>query len=568
MEDMEVPKFASDRPEPLRKRLWRSKWFWVVASALLLFTVFNFRASARSAYDNYVRKAPADGEQELLGSSDRDALTDDEAVLGSTKSRPSPPKPSSDIPIPDNVPIDHSKPRSRLTKEMQETLEWDPPIWASLHVPDYDAYAGRDYDPNRWEGFKQNVAYFEKNTIGRDNETSEPWIPYPDYNSPEWSKHWKGEYVACKGLNGELFNESNSERIRAYNKEAHHFAEPDIGSFEAVGLDGSRCFDRVSALDPYGGFDFNEDKKMSDIKLGELQYNCLGRNKERYKSAGKPRVRPGTLWPDPEADKKETARFREKDPKWRGPQPKPRTAVLIRSWEGYRYQENDIHTIRSLVSELALQSGGEYTVFLFVNLKDENVDIFSDPDWYEEKMSHIPQEFRDMTILWNEKICADMYPTVGQYQVLLAQFMPVQWFMKTHPEFEYVWNWEMDARYIGQHYHFTESVAQFAKEQPRKYLWERNARFYIPKEHGTWNEYFDDTNEQIRSSSYVPHPIWGKHHFEENFAIGPDAPHKQEEDRFDWGVGEEADFVSLLPIWDPRHGVWVSTRLETFRFAY
>ncbi|KAL4999593.1 hypothetical protein BDV10DRAFT_164601 [Aspergillus recurvatus] len=37
-------------------------------------------------------------------------------------------------------------------------------------------------------------------------------------------------------------------------------------------------------------------------------------------------------------------------------------------------------------------------------------------------------------------------------------------------EFEHIWKLEIDARLTGHAYHFFEQTANFAKEQPRKYL--------------------------------------------------------------------------------------------------
>lgn len=48
-----------------------------------------------------------------------------------------------------------TSPRSRLSKEMQEILAWNPPVEIKAHYPPYDQYANRDYDPNRWQDFER-----------------------------------------------------------------------------------------------------------------------------------------------------------------------------------------------------------------------------------------------------------------------------------------------------------------------------------------------------------------------------------------------------------------------------
>jgi hypothetical protein len=50
--------------------------------------------------------------------------------------------------------------------------------------------------------------------------------------------------------------------------------------------------------------------------------------------------------------------------------------------------------------------------------------------------------------------------------------MPMQYFAYQHPEYDYYWNWEMDARNTGHWYHLFDKVTQWAQKQPRKGLWE------------------------------------------------------------------------------------------------
>ena len=50
---------------------------------------------------------------------------------------------------------DNRIPRSRLPKDLQKFLDWNPPKDDPEHYPPYDAYKERDYDPNRWESFPQ-----------------------------------------------------------------------------------------------------------------------------------------------------------------------------------------------------------------------------------------------------------------------------------------------------------------------------------------------------------------------------------------------------------------------------
>lgn len=116
---------------------------------------------------------------------------------------------------------------------------------------------------------------------------------------------------------------------------------------------------------------------------------------------------------------------------------KERTAILIRTWEGYDYKENDIQAIRALVTETSLLSGGEYQVFLFVNIKQRNANIYEDESVYKDLLKRtVPKELRDIAILWTEQVLEEWYPDVGDWQVYWMQFMPLQWFSRLYGEFD------------------------------------------------------------------------------------------------------------------------------------
>ena len=55
----------------------------------------------------------------------------------------------------------------------------------------------------------------------------------------------------------------------------------------------------------------------------------------------------------------------------------------------------------------------------------------------------------------------------------------------------------------------------------------------------------------------IDDPIWGPVPYAPfQFPLGPSPPHKAEADNFEWGVGEEADLITLQPIWDPAETEW------------
>jgi hypothetical protein len=100
---------------------------------------------------------------------------------------------------------------------------------------------------------------------------------------------------------------------------------------------------------------------------------------------------------------------------------------------------------------------------------------------------------------------------------------------------------EMDARNTGQHYHFLERLASWSKDQPRKGLWERNARFYIPSIHRSW-EKFVALVDKTNGHQGVLGPV-------ATTDVVPLGPMPLFDDN--WGKGEDADLITLFPMVDP-----------------
>ncbi|KAF2673482.1 hypothetical protein BT63DRAFT_368044 [Microthyrium microscopicum] len=458
-----------------------------------------------------------------------------------------------------------------MDEYMKDILKWQKPKDKDRHWPQYSDFDGKDYDPNRWEGFPEEKGYYLQSGHKQFEDSSSSferlYAPYPDYQSSEYRSKFKGDFVSCNGPRGKPLNESDEDSIRVYDSVPNAFPEPFIGSHDAVGLHTGMCFDRAQRYGPYGVEPLSKFPisyvDWDKVYWGHLQNECVAKNENRFApqspqsndemsefmSHKVSEHRPGTS---------QSSETKTKD----GKTYQSRTAILLRTWEGYEYSDNDIMVIRSMVTELSLQSGGEFQVFLLVNIKDRSQPIFTDARAYRKTLRKVvPRELQDIAILWSEEICERLYPDVGDWQVYWQQFMPVQWFSESHPEFDYVWNWEMDVRYIGNHYHFLTQVGYFAGQQSRKYLWERNARFYIPSFHGSdWNTYLNDTNAIIADSvakGEIPEPIWGaKTYSSSQKPLGPTPPRSQDADSFEWGVGEEADFITLLPIWDPVKTRW------------
>ncbi|KAF4636485.1 hypothetical protein G7Y89_g1595 [Cudoniella acicularis] len=368
--------------------------------------------------------------------------------------------------------------------------------------------------------------------------------PYPDYNSEAWKANNKGEYAQCDGPDGPV------EDWSAFVGHAEAFADPHIGSYNLLKIDNNICFERETRLGPVGHLEDEEvnstaTDRWSDVKWGELQKQCVKKNAARFALVEK--KPPGPESSDGEVKREETPVGSTN-----------RTAVLWRSWSGRTYTEDDKQIIRALVSDLALRTGGEYQVYLLVHVREGELPIYDDPEVYQQAIQdNVPEEFWDMTILWNEPKMRELYPKIQPdwaVSVHHAQYLPLQKFAHDHPQFEFFWNWETDARYTGNHYDLVEKLALWGKAQPRKGMWERNERYYIPSYHGDYDTQFRKEVEMESGEETV----WGPVPLRDITPIGPVPPVADpKDDDYEWGVGEEADHISLHPIFNPVSTNWV-----------
>lgn len=144
------------------------------------------------------------------------------------------------------------------------------------------------------------------------------------------------------------------------------------------------------------------------VNWGDLQRECVRLNSDRFDLDSRTNHIGDS--------RKDTDHF----PSAAGATRKQRSAILLRGYSGLDYTLNMMQNIRAMITELALNSGGEYEVFLLVEVK-EGLDHFSpepniaDPQIYEQtKRQHVPQEFWNMTVLWNKEQWKDLYPLVPE----------------------------------------------------------------------------------------------------------------------------------------------------------
>ncbi|KAL2865450.1 DUF3405 domain-containing protein [Aspergillus lucknowensis] len=438
--------------------------------------------------------------------------------------------------------------------------------------------------------------------------TSSAFNPYPEYTSLEYT----GKY----GVKRDCFlDEDETLRIplvHSYPGVPRGFPDAVLGSNEMLGIQDDVCFDRFGRLGPYGlgysvrkggtgaGLEGHREGAeriwddfppvdFSRVSWAAAQNRCMAINSHRFKTDPFVSMMVGS--PDPEVST-ETLENPTATPE--GKQDRlPRTAVIIRTWHDFQYTPEDILYLRSLVSELSLLSGGEYTIHFLIHVRDTNLQIWADDDTYDRVLKEaLPEEFHGMGTLWSEQQMALLYPGLEEtwarglsvHGVYRSTFMPMQYFAYRNPEYDYYWNWEMDARYTGHWYHLFDKVVDWARQQPRRGLWERNARFYVPSIHGSWEDFRQMVRVQTEIGTNSPNNLWSagsSHDFThgekptqqqgDKFVWGPLRPNEQdtleaegegipkttmEKDRYEWGVGEEADLIVFNPLYDPEGTTW------------
>lgn len=459
-------------------------------------------------------------------------------------------------------------------------------------------------------------------STARSLPSSVPLNPYPDYNS--------SEYIMKYGSVNECFLDAEGKirvpKLHTYSGVPRGQPDAIMGSYEIVGLSDSMCFERYGRLGPYGfgysvrrggtgaglvgereGADevwqVDQEVDYNHVQWGEAQRRCFDKNNHRFRPHSQALGDASAITHVERSDnlrltgaEQLSANLESLDSSASKSASKyhSRTAIVVRTMWDFQYTQEDVLYLRTLIAELSLASGGEYTVHFLIHVKDDNLQIWADPDIYTRALEDaLPKEFHGMATLWSERQMGLIYGGLAEsyfrdlpvHGVYRSTFMPVQYFAYQHPEYDYYWNWEMDIRYTGHWYHLFENLRAWAQAQPRKGLWERNGRFYIPSIHGTWEDFKQMVRVQSEMTTpntptsvwsggkpgpriqgqgsaaplTVDKPVWGPLAPEDVFPIDddPTPPISYEKDKYAWGVGEEADLITLSPMFDPDGTTWL-----------
>jgi len=368
--------------------------------------------------------------------------------------------------------------------------------------------------------------------------------------------------------------------LYAYNGMPQHHPDPVFGSYTMFGMRDDICFDRFGRYGAYGlgyawdhggtgeGLDTEHSGNeavfaksghvdYTSVNWGDAQRRCSEKNKHRFATA-------------PEGDAKPDLTLRPTEKI-------ARKAVVIRTYAGFAWTHHSVLNLRAMISELALKSSGEYDVHLLLHVHDESLPIFADKQTVKKILDdEVPDEFHGLVTLWSEAQMRLWYPgnwdepgplsnPSGQsiHGVYRSAHMPLQVFAQQHPEYEHFWNWEMDMRYLGSYYELFDRLGAWADRQPRKMVWERSAKYYIPSVHGNWDNFTAQVERETIESGKPPvfghihYPGWRRLRSEENNKSPLPDDCTPTSDPWKCGVGEPADLITLNPLFDAEGSGWV-----------
>lgn len=349
---------------------------------------------------------------------------------------------------------------------------------------------------------------------------------------------------------------------------------PYFGDYEELGLRPDVCYERFGRFGPYGynsgleqrGSGLSADETNSEAEVYKTLYSPIDyRNVNWGEAQSRCYQKNERLFQDAQDKAKDTKASKSI----------ARHAFVLRAWQGYNYTDAQLLSIRAMINELSLKSGGEYDVHILVHIKNTTLPIWASSKAYRQVLEeNVPPEFWNITSLWSEDLLrtyysADAFENVPTFQVndhgpvtgvFRSSHWPMQWFSQEHPEYDFFWNWEMDVRYTGHYYEFMNALSTWSKKQPRKGLWERNNKFWIPSVHGPWDDFM--ALVENATAKATDSPVWGPLKFDNaqdllDYPEGVMPPTTYEEDDYEWGVEEAADLITFNPIFDVERSTWL-----------
>lgn len=373
-----------------------------------------------------------------------------------------------------------------------------------------------------------------------------PPPPLPQYHDfpPEILQSLpQQEFSSCVGPRGLSLDHPRSKDLPrpTFNLKGVDYPEPTYGSYTELGLDQT-WMTFSQRWGPYGYGEEEDDYAFTKVKWDQinwarLQDNCLKRDPFSFtaQTGAPPRLRffgDGDL----QLNRSEIGKT-------------GRQAIVVRTWSTYRYTEEDMWNIRSLITEASLATDGQYTVFLLVDYKTTNGSYIheSDERYREALAQSVPPEFRDIAVLFDVSLQKSWYEKVEEFRPMWQIMQPLQLFAYFYPEFDHYWQFEMDTRFTSHAGKMLRQFHNFGAKQPYKQSRERASWTYIPRIHGTYAEFSEKVNNTLEGNATVwgPVPI-----IDVPDPLKPRPPMNDSQDNFKYGLDEDADLLLLSPLFE------------------
>jgi hypothetical protein len=190
-----------------------------------------------------------------------------------------------------------------------------------------------------------------------------------------------------------------------------------MGSQRELGIDKTW----MTADGRYGPYGYGEDLSTysrsrvnwTAVDWGQLQDRCYVKNTQRF-----PTAVPSTKVADNVRFGFRNQSARNPTPHWNQFSKSRRTALVIRSYQGFHYTAEVMWAIRALIVEATLRTGAEYAVILLVHVQDRSLNIFESKENYRKAfdLCGIPAELRSITVLWDDHLLESWYDPIDEHR--------------------------------------------------------------------------------------------------------------------------------------------------------
>lgn len=178
------------------------------------------------------------------------------------------------------------------------------------------------------------------------------------------------------------------------------------------------------------------------------------------------------------------------------PMPKHRTVILHRFFEGFVMTEDKILDMRAMLTEMVINRPDQgWDIRILVELKETPGAFVSKSLQRAVLSSMMPFEFWGLVEFWSEDREKSIMPGLSgplDYGFDISCLLPSQLYSFYHPEYDFIYNWEADIRFLGNYDLFFDRVEEYGRNESMNIGMQKYSRWYIPDSKISqrhWNRY-------------------------------------------------------------------------------